>query len=83
MRILNSCGLYAHSQFLCTLARFDFANPAQQHTVYARRLVFDKTSAQPHFAVVNCSDAVMSVFYFPVLNAQTDIFAIMNCCVAA
>jgi len=31
--------------------------------VYARLLVFDKTSAQPHFAAVNCSDAVTSVLY--------------------
>jgi len=57
---------------LCSLARLDLANwgvrqPAQPHT-YARLLVFDKTSAQPHFAVVNCSDAVMSVFYAPVLT---------------
>ena len=51
---------------LCNLARFDLANrgvrqPVQPH-IYARLLVFDETSAQPHFAVVNCSDAVMSVF---------------------
>jgi len=65
MRILNSC----------SLARFDLANqgvrqPAQPHTFYARLLVFDKTSAQPHFAVVNCSDAVTSVLYSPVLTSS-------------
>ena len=54
---------------LCSLARFDLAyrgvrQPVQRHT-YARLLVFDVTLAQPHFAVVNCSDAVMSVFYSP------------------
>jgi len=43
-----SCVLYAHSQFLCSLARFDLANrgvrqPVQPHTFYARLLVFDKT----------------------------------------
>jgi len=40
----------------------------QPHTSYARLLVFDKTSAQLHFVVVNCSDVVMSVFYSPVLT---------------
>jgi len=52
---------------LCSLTRFDLPNrgvrqPVQLHT-YARLFVFDETLAQPHFAVVNCSDAVMSVFY--------------------
>jgi len=28
----------------------------------------DKTSAQPNVAVVNCSDAMMSAFYYPVLT---------------
>jgi len=65
--------LYALSQLLCGLAKFDLANrgvrqTAQPHTFYAPPLVFDKTSAQPHFAVVNCSDAVMTVFYYPVLS---------------
>jgi len=67
-----SCVLHAHSQFLCSLARFGFANrgvrqSVQPHTFFARQLVFDKTSAQPHFAAVSCSDAVMSVFFCPVL----------------
>jgi len=58
---------------LCCLARFDLANrdvrqPVQPHT-YARLLVFDETLAQPYFAVVNCSDAVMSVFT-PFFNTQ-------------
>jgi len=52
-----SCVLYAHCQFLCSLARFDLANwslrrPVQPHT-YARLLVFDETLAQPEFAVAN------------------------------
>jgi len=33
----------------------------------AQPLVFDETLAQPDFAVVNCSDIVLSVFYSPVL----------------
>jgi len=62
-----------HSQFLCSLARFNLANrgvrqPVQRHTFYARLLTFDKTSAQPHFAAVNCSEPVMSVFYSPVIT---------------
>jgi len=67
-----SCVLYAHSQLLRSLAKFDLANqglrqPVQPYTFNAQLLVFDETLAQPHFAVVNCSDAVMSVFYSPVL----------------
>jgi len=54
---------------LCSSARFDLANwgvrqPVQPHT-NAQLLVFDDTLVQPNFAVVNCSDAVMSVFYSP------------------
>jgi len=65
-----SCVLYAHSQFLCS---FDLANrgvhkPVQPHTFYARLLVFVETSSQPDSAVVNYSDAVMSVFSSPVLT---------------
>jgi len=50
---------------LCSSARFDLANrgvhqPVQPHT-HARLLIFDETLAQPHFAVVNCTDAVMCV----------------------
>jgi len=71
---------------LCSLARFDLANrgvrqPVQPHT-YARLLVFDETLAQPHFAVVNCSDAVRSVFYSP-FSTHSQNFAVMNSCVAA
>ena len=71
---------------MSNFARFDLANrgvrqPVQPHTLYARLLVFDKTSAQPHFAAVNCSDAVTSVLYS--FNVQPDIFALMNCCVVA
>jgi len=54
---------------LFSSARFDLASrgvrqPVQPHT-YARLLVFEETSAQPHFTVVNCSDAVMSMFHSP------------------
>ena len=56
-------------QFLCTF--------------YAPLLVFDKTSAQPDFAAVNCSDAVMSGVLLPCFNAHPDIFALMNCCIVA
>jgi len=70
---------------LCSLARFDLANrgvrqPVQPHTFYARLLVFDETLAQPHFAVVNCFDAVLSVFYSPFSNRSHN-FAVINCCV--
>ena len=67
-----TCVLHARSQFLCSLARFDLANrnvrqQVQLHTS-TPLLVFDKTSVHPDFAVVNCSDAVMNVFYSPVLT---------------
>jgi len=52
---------------LCSVARFALANPGVRQPVqtytYARLFVFDDTLPQPHFAVVNYSDAVMSVFY--------------------
>jgi len=68
-----SCVFYAHSQFLRTSVKFDFANQdlrqsVQPHTFNSQLLVFEETLAQPHFAVVNCSDAVISVFYSPVLT---------------
>jgi len=74
------------ANLLCSSARFDLASrgvrqPVQPHT-YARLLVFDETLAQLHFAVVNCSDAVMSVFYFP-FSTRSQNFAVMNSCVAA
>jgi len=60
-----SCVLYAYSQFLCSLARFDLASrPVQPRTFYNR--IRRDILAQPDFAVVNCSDVVMSVFYSPV-----------------
>jgi len=71
---------------LCSLTRFDLANrgvrqPVQPHT-YARLHVFDETFAQLHFAVVNFSDAVMSVFYSP-FSTPSRTFAVMNSCVVA
>jgi len=48
---------------LCSSARFDLANWGVRQPV--QLLVFDDTLVQPNFAVVNCSDAVMSVFYSP------------------
>ena len=59
----------------------DVSQPVQPHT-YARLLVFDETLAQPHFEVVNFSDAVMSVFYSR-FSTRSQHFAVMNSCVAA
>ena len=64
MHILNSCVVQK---------KFDLANqglrqPVQPHTFKAQLLVFDEILAQPHFAVVNCSDVGMSVFHSPVLT---------------
>jgi len=71
---------------LCSTTRFDLANrgvrqPVQPHTD-ARLLVFDETLAQPHFAVANCSDAVMGVFYSP-FSTRSQNFVVMKSCVAA
>jgi len=41
---------------------------AQSHTFYAPLLLFDETLAQPHFAAVNCSYAVVDVIYSSVLT---------------
>jgi len=43
---------------------------SQSSHTCAPLLVFSKTSVQPHFAVVNCSDAVMSVFCSHVLTCS-------------
>jgi len=56
--------------------------PAVQPHTYARLLVFGETLAQPHFAAVNCSDAVMSGFYSP-FSTRSQNFAVMNSCIAA
>ena len=80
---------YAHSQFICSLAGFDLAkckpgcasdSPAAHFL--CSLLVFDETLAQPYFAVVNCSDAMMSVF-LSCFNVQPNIFVVMKCCVVA
>ena len=64
MRILSSCVVQQDSILQTGVC----VKTIQPHTFCAPLLVFDKTSAQPHFAAVNCSDAVMSVFYSPVLT---------------
>jgi len=75
---LKVCWTSMHNKksnfFLRTLCAFSIVvlfskiRALQPHTFYARLLVFDKTLAQPHFAVANGSNAVMSVFFYsPVL----------------
>jgi len=65
MRILNSCVVWQDSILQTGMWRFA---PASAAAHFARLLLFDKTSAQPDFSVVNCSDAVMGVFYSLVLT---------------
>jgi len=74
-------------KFLYSLARFDLANwgvlqPVQPHTDYAPLLVFDETSAQVDFAAVNIALTWWWMF-FTLFYAQSDIFAVMNCCAVA
>jgi len=73
MRIVNFCVVYEDS-----ILQTGVCANLSSGTLYARLLVFDKTAAQPDFAV--CSGAVMNVFYSP---AQPVIFAVMNYCVVA
>jgi len=61
------CVLCAHAQFLCCLARFDLASrcvcqPIQPLT-YTQLLVSDEALPQRDFAIINCSDAMMTLFY--------------------
>jgi len=59
------CEIWRKKANLTTL---DVRQTVQPHFFHARLLAFDKTPAQPHFAVVNCADVVMSLFYSPVLT---------------
>ena len=66
MRILNSFSM-------CSSVTFDLANqglrqPVQPHTLNAQLPVFKETLAQPHFAIVNCSDVMVSVFHSTILT---------------
>ena len=80
-----ACVLYAHSQFLCSLVRFDLANrgvrqPVQPHTSTA--CIWQDISAA---SFCTCkllwrSDERVLLRCF---NAQPVIFAVMNCCVLA
>jgi len=66
-----SCVLYAHSQLLCSLASFKLSTLSVRHPrrIHSDRLLFDETFTQPCiFAVVNCADVALSVFYSPVLT---------------
>jgi len=61
-----------HPTAIYALAKFDLANqgvrrPVQPHTLNAQLPVSDEILAQPYFAVVNCSEVVMSVFHSAVL----------------
>jgi len=62
--------LYAHSQFLCSLASLKLLTLGVRHPsrIHSDRLLFDETFAQPCiFAVVNCAGVALNVFYSPVL----------------
>jgi len=58
MRFLNSCVVQQNS-----ILQNGVCVRQSSTNVYARLLVFDKTLTQSHFVVVNCPDALMSVFY--------------------
>jgi len=71
---------------LCSwFSKIRFCKPGRRHVqphTYAGQLAFDETLAQPHFAVVNRSDAVISVFYSS-FSTRGQSFAVINSCVAA
>jgi len=61
------CTVSAFSILVYSSAKFDLADrgvrqPVQPRTFCARLLVFDETLAQPHFALVNCSHVVVTVY---------------------
>ena len=63
MHILNSCVVL---QDLILQTGVCASRPS--HTLSMLHYSYSKRhAAQHHFAVANCSDAVMSVFYYPVL----------------
>ena len=64
MRILHSCVVLQDSILQTGVC----ASQSSHTPSHARLLLFDETLAQLDFAVVNCSDAVMSAFYSPVLT---------------
>jgi len=68
LRAICAFSIHVYSLARFHLADGDVRQPVQPRTFYVRLLVFDETSVQPHFAVVNCSNVVMSVFYIPVLT---------------
>ena len=93
-----SCLLYAHCthSILAFFIKFQTGNPvcpwsSRKPHPFSARLLFDETFAQPYtFAVVNCADVALSVFYqwliagsTPCFNTLPDIFAVMNCSVLA
>jgi len=70
-----SCVLHALPQFLCTFARFDLDSILQTGVCASRSsrtlsMLDCSHSTRHRFAAVNCSDAVMSVFYAPVLTCS-------------
>jgi len=67
MRILNSCEVL-HDSIMQT----GVCASRSSHTLFMLECSYSTRPAQPHFAAVNCSDAVMSVFY-----------SLLNCCVVA
>jgi len=75
MHILNCCVVQQDSILQTGVCA------SQSNTFYAPLLVVNERSARLDFSVVNCSVAVMSVIYSPVLTRSLIFFAIMNCCV--
>jgi len=80
-----SCLLYAHSQLLCSLARFDLANRGvrqlvQPHTLCSTARIRQNISAA---SVCSCKLRWLNneCLLLPCFNAKPDIFAVMNCCV--
>jgi len=64
MRILNFYVVYQDS-----ILRTGVCVGQSSHTLSMLRCWYStRRLAQPHFVFVNCSDAVMSVFYYPFLQ---------------
>ena len=83
--IITKNKLYVHSQFLCSLAKFDLANQGVQaspaaYLQYATARIWGDLSTAWFCSckLLWRSDECVSL---PCFNTQPDIFAVANCCV--
>ena len=87
-KLTFSCVLYAHSQFLCSLAKFDLANQVCAPASPAAYLQYTTARIWRDLSAASfCSCKLLwrsgECVSLPCFNTQPDIFAVTNCCVVA